>query len=128
MKAISILVTALLIVTFSQAQDVNRIEYFFDTDPGFGNGIPLTFTPDSMVSVNFTADITGLSHGMHMLCLRAGNENNLWSMLAWIPLLPLIIPINLILFIWNITLITIRDSEQVNQFPSPHRKMFPPAL
>jgi hypothetical protein len=85
MKALILLVVALLLLTVSGAQDINRIEYYFDNDPGFGNGIPVAITPGAKVSANFTADITGLTHGMHLLCLRAMNSDSIWSVLSWLP-------------------------------------------
>ncbi|WP_127130612.1 T9SS type A sorting domain-containing protein [Pseudoflavitalea rhizosphaerae] len=54
------------------AGPVTQMEYFFDTDPGFGNGQPISFTgaPDiNQLSVN--ADITGLTEGQHTLYLRS---------------------------------------------------------
>jgi hypothetical protein len=64
---------------------INRLEYFFDNDPGFGNGVPVTITPASNISdFAFAVDIAALSTGMHRLFLRsAGNDGN-WSILnSW---------------------------------------------
>lgn len=82
MKTVTCLVFGLMIFISTKAQDITRIEYYFDTDPGFGNGIPVTFTPDSLVTAAFIADITGITGGLHMLCIRARNEINLWSILS----------------------------------------------
>ena len=54
------------------AGPVTEMEYFFDTDPGFGNGQPISFTgaPDiNQLSVN--ADLAGLTEGQHTLYLRS---------------------------------------------------------
>lgn len=51
---------------------ITNMEYFFDTDPGFGNGRPISFTgtPDiNQLSVDL--DLTGLSAGNHTLFLRS---------------------------------------------------------
>lgn len=51
---------------------VTNMEYFFDTDPGFGNGRPISFTgtPDiNQLSVDVA--LTGLSTGPHTLFLRS---------------------------------------------------------
>jgi hypothetical protein len=83
MKTLACLVFGLLILISTKAQDISQIEYFFDNDPGFGNGIPVSFTPDSLVTASFTANITGVPTGLHILCIRARNELNLWSILSW---------------------------------------------
>jgi hypothetical protein len=56
-----------------------RGEYYFDTDPGFGNGTSFTFpTTDSVnMAVNITA--TGLSNGIHRVYLRVRNTAGKWS-------------------------------------------------
>lgn len=51
---------------------VTNMEYFFDDDPGFGNGRSISFTgsPDiNQLSVD--ADLTGLAEGQHTLFLRS---------------------------------------------------------
>lgn len=60
--------------------DIEQVEYFFDTDPGFGNGIGVSVSADSLLDLTFTADLTGLSDGFHTLFLRARDENNRWSL------------------------------------------------
>lgn len=59
---------------------LTQMEYFFDTDPGFGNGTDVPFTSDSLVDKNFNADMTALSVGLHQLFVRVKDENNRWSM------------------------------------------------
>lgn len=60
-------------------QDVDRLEYFFDTDPGFGNGISVTITEGGTVDATFAPDISGLSPGFHLLYLRAKDTSGDWS-------------------------------------------------
>ncbi len=60
---------------------LQRVEYYIDTDPGVGNGIPVAFTPgtdfsDLLVSIN----IAGLTTGAHKLHLRARNQDGRWSL------------------------------------------------
>lgn len=69
-----------VIVALEINPSVTAAEYFFDTDPGNGNGIPVTISPDSVVQRAFTADLTGLSSGLHTLYVRAKNQNNEWSL------------------------------------------------
>jgi hypothetical protein len=54
-------------------------EYYFDTDPGEGNGFPLDI-PDSLyVNGNFDIAIPSNLSGNHMLCIRVRNANGDWS-------------------------------------------------
>ncbi|MBL7773145.1 MAG: dockerin type I repeat-containing protein [Chitinophagaceae bacterium] len=63
------------------AQAINQIEYFIDSDPGFGNGIALPFTSDTLVStLNFSPNVTSLASGLHVLYLRSKNANQSWSL------------------------------------------------
>lgn len=60
---------------------IDRIEYFFNTDPGFGNGIsiPITTAPD--LTENFQLPFTSLPEGFHIIYYRAKSSNGLWSSL-----------------------------------------------
>lgn len=62
------------------AANIVKAEYFFDTDPGFGNAIniPLTAGVD-VPDVAFAADISSLSVGVHTLYLRSRNADGKWS-------------------------------------------------
>lgn len=59
-------------------QNVEYIEYFWDTDPGLGKGIAIPFTASDNVVLNTTLSCNGLSNGSHQLNIRAQSENN-WS-------------------------------------------------
>jgi hypothetical protein len=56
---------------------ITRAEYFFNTDPGFGQGTPISITPGKFVDLNFTANTTGLPPGIHTLFVRVKSGN--WS-------------------------------------------------
>ena len=60
--------------------NVTAIEYFLDNDPGFGKGtiynIPV---PASKVAAEFTANLTGVTNGSHVLYLRAEDASGKWS-------------------------------------------------
>lgn len=61
--------------------NITQAEYFFDTDPGFGNGIPINITsPSPNVVLNFTPNIAGLSEGFHNLYVRGKDANGFWSL------------------------------------------------
>jgi len=68
------------------AQTISRVEYFFDTDPGFGNGIIIPITSSPNLTQAFTIPLGTISEGFHSLYIRAKDNNGLWS-------LPVIIPV-----------------------------------
>ncbi|HRX68130.1 MAG TPA: T9SS type A sorting domain-containing protein [Tenuifilaceae bacterium] len=65
--------------TSSEIPELIGAEYFFDTDPGIGNGTSIQITPG--IDINFTTDIstTGLESGYHTLFIRFMDENELWG-------------------------------------------------
>lgn len=54
-------------------------EYFFDTDPGVGNGIPIAITPGEEVDLLTNIPTTGLNPGFHNLFFRFLNQGGQWS-------------------------------------------------
>ncbi len=81
MTAYCLLLTAYFLIPSSlTAQTILKAEYFFDTDPGNGNGLPITFTPTGG-NVVFTTNIptTSLSAGFHHLAIRVKETGGLWS-------------------------------------------------
>ena len=70
--------------------DVTDLEYYFDNDPGFGNGIHKPITSSLEITSDFTIDLSSLDTGFHMLYIRTMNSNNSWSILSYKPIfLPL---------------------------------------
>lgn len=62
------------------AQKLVSGEYFVDSDPGFGKGTLINFTPGNDLSnLAFPVDINSLSDGFHRLYLRFRNEEKIWS-------------------------------------------------
>jgi hypothetical protein len=55
-------------------------EYFFDVDPGFGQGIaaPLP-NPAAELDIQFVVDLNNLPNGSHVLFIRTQDENGCWS-------------------------------------------------
>ncbi len=67
--------------TVSAAQNIVVAEYFIDTDPGFGNGTSISITPGTDINDLITAvNTSGLSDGMHRLCIRTLGANGRWSL------------------------------------------------
>ena len=76
----SLLILAMSMATMLHAQQITRMEYFLDTDPGFGNAIPLAFiASDDEVTVNTVLPLSDVSTGFHTLYVRAQNDAGAWS-------------------------------------------------
>jgi hypothetical protein len=59
---------------------VKQIEYYYDTDPGFGNGIPVAINASSLLSDYLVpVNVTGLSAGQHVIYLRTKSDRG-WSL------------------------------------------------
>lgn len=55
-------------------------EYFFDTDPGAGNGTAFTFMPGDSVTQSLTVSTAALSGGEHRLYVRSRDNSGRWSL------------------------------------------------
>ncbi len=64
--------------------DTTHIEYFFDTDPGFGNGLtaPITTTGGTH---KFDVDTKTLEEGLHLLGVRVQDNTGVWSPTQTLP-------------------------------------------
>lgn len=69
--------TSSVFVTSPQTANAVRIEYFFDTDPGFGQGTPITPSQDE--TATYALSLDGLSMGAHVLYLRVQDNHGRWS-------------------------------------------------
>jgi len=78
MKRLSIILLCLLSFTFGFSQ-ITDAEYYFDVDPGVGNGTALPITPGATIDQNFNVSTTGLSPGIHKLYVRV-QAGGLWSL------------------------------------------------
>ena len=60
--------------------NITRVEYFIDTDPGFGNGItiPITSSPD-ISNINLVVPLNTTPAGLHALCIRSKDANGIWG-------------------------------------------------
>lgn len=60
--------------------NLTQAEYYYDVDPGFGSGNPLTITSSAVQTNNFTIPTTSLSPGIHNLYIRYRNGQGAWSL------------------------------------------------
>ena len=69
-------------ITVAQATEkIHRIEYFFDTDPGFGNATTVNVIPaaTTITNFNFTPNLSSLTRGLHRLYVRTLDSAYRWS-------------------------------------------------
>jgi hypothetical protein len=77
----------------SPSLELARIEYFIDTDPGFGSGVAVEFQAESSVNeLSFSVSLTNVSNGFHTLSVRAKDINNKWSVLQTRPFVRVDVP------------------------------------
>jgi len=81
MKKLPLFIVFILSVQLCFGQKINKAEYFIDSDPGFGKAVTIPVsTPAKDVSLNFLANLSGLSQGFHIIGVRARDDNGAWSM------------------------------------------------
>jgi hypothetical protein len=77
-----ITIAILLCFGFAQrvsAQTVVAAEYFFNVDPGVGNGTPITVPTGADITANLSVPTTGLPPGFNHLFFRFKDSNGKWS-------------------------------------------------
>ena len=63
----------------TDAPNISKAEYFFDTDPGQGNGTPVSITPGAISNFTVSLPSTGLTSGFHFLALRTQGVDGRWG-------------------------------------------------
>lgn len=61
------------------AADITAAEYFFDADPGAGNGTAIPLTPGATVNLIIDLPSTGLEPGFHFLAVRTKGADERWG-------------------------------------------------
>ncbi|MCK9271408.1 MAG: PKD domain-containing protein, partial [Bacteroidales bacterium] len=59
--------------------NITYLEYFFDSDPGFGEASPIAFGAGNPMEVAINLPLENLSFGLHTLYVRSQDENGKWS-------------------------------------------------
>jgi hypothetical protein len=73
---------------------IDRIEYFIEEDPGFGQGIPIDFQEGVHVEAAITIPLHTLEKGVHTLYVRARDNTGRWGMQFYRTFLMQVIPQN----------------------------------
>jgi hypothetical protein len=59
--------------------NITRVEYYFDTDPGYGNAISIPLSPSPSVDASFTLNVGNITPGLHVVGVRSRDANGAWS-------------------------------------------------
>ncbi len=78
MKKIIFLLLA-VVSCFAYGQNITQAEYFYDQDPGFGQGQAITIAASSDIEIDEMLNINTLNSGFHVLHMRVKDANNKWS-------------------------------------------------
>ncbi|NVO21226.1 MAG: hypothetical protein HXX13_16105 [Bacteroidetes bacterium] len=65
---------------------LSKVEYFFDSDPGFEHGTVISLNSSQNEVKTFSIGLTGLTNGIHTLFVRAKDSNGRWSLLSNTPI------------------------------------------
>lgn len=79
LKWACIVVCVLLFQFKSEAQNVVIGEYFFDEDPGIGQGIELLVSPATSQDITFNASVGSLAPGYHDINIRFKDAEGKWG-------------------------------------------------
>jgi hypothetical protein len=64
----------------AQAQNIDRAEYFVDSDPGIGKATDIPVNAGELADLNFSVPTTSLANGFHNLFLRVRTEAGIWGL------------------------------------------------
>ncbi|GAA4345146.1 T9SS type A sorting domain-containing protein [Flaviaesturariibacter amylovorans] len=65
--------------SFTIPEAIAQAEYYFDTDPGQGNGQPFSITADDSITLSTNISVSGLSGGWHDLFIRSRSNGGAWG-------------------------------------------------
>ena len=74
-----LLLLVFLTISIVNARNILKVEYFIDTDPGFGNATAVTVNPGEDITINFAEDLDNIAPGFHQLYIRAKDDSGRWS-------------------------------------------------
>src|SRR5690606_35894007 len=70
----------ILDVPNTNTADIVEAEYYFNTDPGFGNGISINVANLDNLDEDYIISTSGLPVGTHRMFMRVKNSDNRWSL------------------------------------------------
>ena len=69
------------------AQNITQVEYYINTDPGFGSGTSVSIIAGTDLDLSFTVNLSSVSDGFHVLYVRAKDADGDWSVATARPFL-----------------------------------------
>jgi len=84
---IRIFVAILILSTSIALGRIQGGEYYFDVDPGHGNGTTLLFAEDDSVTMTEEISVSGLAAGSHLLNIRFKDIDNVWGHVTTRPII-----------------------------------------
>ena len=79
-NACSLYASVLVLVQGTDVSIIDHAEYFWDSDPGAGQGNPLVLEPGTQISENYVFETAGLDPGYHYLYIRVRDDTQTWSL------------------------------------------------
>ncbi len=80
MKSLTSIALLWVCASCLHAQNINKIEYWIDHDPGFGFAENIGFAPAADVTLSFAIPVSSnIPVGMHTLGIRSRDNNGRWS-------------------------------------------------
>ncbi|MBK8129767.1 MAG: hypothetical protein IPK53_12990 [bacterium] len=81
MKVLSIVVVFLagVCIAVAQSHSITAAEYFFDADPGQGNGTPIAVVANDVIALDGDVSTAGLDVGPHVLNVRVRRDDGRWG-------------------------------------------------
>jgi hypothetical protein len=80
MKKIFLIIVAWCTYAYTHAQTITAAEFFIDSDPGVGNGTPISVTAGANVNFVATVPTTSLSNGFHFVGIRTMDNSGRWGL------------------------------------------------
>jgi hypothetical protein len=80
MKNLIITICILICIGQLQAQQITDMEYFFNSDPGIGNGTSVNITDAASIDLDYTFPLDGLTFGLHTIFIRLKDNSGNWSL------------------------------------------------
>ncbi len=65
--------------------NITQLEYFLDTDPGFGNGMQVSTTLTDDATKDFNVPLQDVTSGFHTIYVRAKDDKGKWSFTHTMP-------------------------------------------
>lgn len=81
MKNLAVILFGVVLFATTAKAQITELEYYFNTDPGFGNGTSIAVTEvDGEVNYEGSITTSSLTKGIHSLFIRAKNSDDEWGL------------------------------------------------